>query len=458
MNKKLVFITLVFIFFFFTGQNIYAEGYKLNINDQIYISVWGYPELQQKAAVGPDGTISFPLIGAVRAEGLTVNELGDKIKGELSKYIKNPEVNISLLTYRESRVMVIGAVNRPGTYQLVSGQRILDIISLAGGIGPTGDMSSVMLTRGDEVIKIDLESMLTGEKDREDKNYLLEDGDVLYIPESTVGVTILGEVKQPGRYKIKKGLRLSDLLAMAGSLTEKAELTATYTSEDSIRRVNLEALLAGDMEENPVLKEGDSVFVPQTSYQVTVAGKVNKPGIYPWNKGLRLADIMARAGNHTEQGNIKKVKVIHQDGSSEYYDFEKYIFQNLEEENPLLRPGDNVFIAEHEKGSRVTVLGEVNNPGTYPWDRNLHLTDLLARAGNQTEKGNLEDIKIIHGDGSYEQVNLEEYFSKNIKENNPLLERGDIVLVNESDSIDWEKVFFFVGGFNAIKDLLEIDW
>lgn len=357
-----------------------AEQYRLHQDDLLLISVWGHPDLQQEALVGPDGSISFPLIGDVKVEGLMVDELTAIITHKLSEYIKDPKVNITLKRYQRVRVLVLGQVQKPGAFELPAGKRLLDVISLTGGPTEIAGLTDVRLTRGDEVIKINLEALLKGEDTSQ--NIALQDGDVLYIPKSIMEITVLGEVRQPGRYRLDKGLRVSDLLARAGGLTEAAAMQATYTSGETVTRLNLEEIFNGNLQANPVLQDGDTVLIPKTSYEVTILGEVNKPGAYPWHSDLHLADLLAQAGNATERGDLTEVKIVHTKG-------------------------------EEEKKE---------------------------------------------GEQGYQLVNLKKYLEDASAEANPLLQPGDIVLVGEVESIDWQKIFFFVGGFKAIKDFLEIDW
>ncbi|MEC9488877.1 MAG: SLBB domain-containing protein [Halanaerobium sp.] len=357
-----------------------AEQYRLHVDDVLLVSVWGHPDLQQETLVGPDGNVSFPLIGDVQAEGLTVDELKAAITHQLAKFIKDPRVNITLQEYQRVRVLVLGQVQKPGAFELPAGKRILDVISLTGGPTQIADLTDVRLTRGEEVHLINLDALFKGEDTSQ--NLVLQDGDVLYLPESIIEVTILGEVMHPGRYQLKKGLRVSDLLAQAGGLTEAAAKEATYTSGEEVNRLDLEAIYKGEQAANPVLAAGDTILVPQTSYEVTILGEVHKPGAYPWRPNLRLADLVAQAGNVTERGDLADIKVV------------------------VGPQGEGV--EAQEKSTRV--------------------------------------------------INLKRYLEDAAEGANPLLHPGDIILVGEVDQIDWQKVFFFVGGFKAIKDLLGVDW
>ncbi len=458
MFKESVLILLILIIF--TGMFAFtarADEYHLHIDDRLFISVWGHSDLQQETPVDPDGMISFPLIGKVKATGMTREELKREITDKLSEYIKDPRVSISIIKYRQSSVIVMGEVKAPGTYRLEENDRILDLLSRAGGLTENANASSLRLLRDQEIITVNLSDLFAEDGKVNDNNYLLRNGDTLFVPESSIEVTILGAVEKPGHYQLEKGLYLRNLLARAGSLTENAAREATYISEGEVIKIDLDRLLAGDIDENPVLSAGDSIYIPETTYQITILGEVKTPGAYNWNNNLRLTDLLALAGSQTERGDIENIKITHKDGSAESINLKKYFTEHKIAANPALSPGDIVLVEELATSPRIAILGEVNNPGAYNWDKDINLADLLARAGNPTERGDITEVKILHNNGEYEEIDLERYLQGE-HGFNPQLKPGDIVLVGEKDSIDWKEFFTYITGLNALKTFLDISW
>ncbi|OCL25581.1 hypothetical protein U472_14720 [Orenia metallireducens] len=268
MRRLSVFL-LVFIFItIIMSQEIMAAEYKLTIDDQLYISVWGHEDLKQEVSVGPDGNISFPLIGEIKAEGLTLNQLTDIIITELKEYVKiEPSyVNVVLKSYRKVRVMALGEVDKPGTYQLEPQSRVLELISLAGGLTETADLSNAKLTRGEETLTINLKDLLSGKKS--EMNYLLEEGDVLYIGDEAIEVNIVGEVSSPGRYKLKQGATINDLIAQAGGVTTDASKQVKYVSGGVKENLNLDKIVSFDSNSNKLLQDGDSLYIEKVKYSL----------------------------------------------------------------------------------------------------------------------------------------------------------------------------------------------
>src|SRR5690554_6865488 len=441
--KKRIFYIIIFIILL--PALVSGAEYHLNIDDRLSISVWGHDDLQAEVIVGPDGRINLPLVGSIRVEGMTLNELKEEVKARYAEYIKNPEINIDLKEYKRGRIMVLGEVRNPGSYQLQPGDRVLDAVSRAGGFNQSASLQEIKLSRGQEVIILDLQAINTGGSIID--NHRLQDGDVLFIAQTLIEVNIVGEVQRPGRYQFEQGAKLTDLLSEAGGLKTAASLSGEFSNAGQQQLINLDELLAGRLD-NPLLNDGDMLFIPEDRSEVTISGAVQKPGSYPWEDGLTLSTLLARAGNRTAAGNLEEIRLVRRDDSEEIINLAVYLNEGKSGNNPLLRPGDSIFIPE--KNYQVAVLGEVNRPGAYEWNPELKLSGLLARAGNPTERGDTGRINLTRQDGLEEEINL--------LEDDPLLQPGDTVELKETDSFDWQKLFNFVSGLNLIKDFLDIEW
>ncbi|MCW0235867.1 MAG: polysaccharide export protein [Ferrovibrio sp.] len=123
-----------------------AEGYRLGSGDRVRVTVFGQPELTGEFAVDGGGQMSYPLIGQLRAGGLTAAELEKALIGKLSPdYLKNPSVSVEVLTYRP--FYIVGEVRTPGSYPFVSGMTVLNAVALAGGFTYRARESSFYVTR-----------------------------------------------------------------------------------------------------------------------------------------------------------------------------------------------------------------------------------------------------------------------------------------------------------------------
>lgn len=122
------------------------SAYRLGPGDKLTIKVVGSEDVSGDYTVGDNGTISVPLVGDVKAAGLTRSQLEHEIGGKLAQgYIKNPRVNVAITTYRP--FYIFGEVAKPGEYPYASGMRVLNAIATAGGYTYRANQNFVVLSR-----------------------------------------------------------------------------------------------------------------------------------------------------------------------------------------------------------------------------------------------------------------------------------------------------------------------
>lgn len=162
---------------------VFAQSYQLGPGDILDISVWGYEDLHVKElAVRPDGMIAFPLVGEIKADGLTPAALNQTITGLLSTYVKNPMVTVNIVKFRTTRVYVLGEVAKPGMYELEKQHNLLDAIGVAGSYTKYAAKKQVFVIRKDQTDKPQKANLLQLlEKGDMSQNYELADGDVVYL-------------------------------------------------------------------------------------------------------------------------------------------------------------------------------------------------------------------------------------------------------------------------------------
>lgn len=164
--------------------------YHIGVDDTININVWKNPELTVDVPVRPDGMVTMPLIGDVRAGGLTPEQVAKNIEQKLRAYIRDPRVAVIVteLVSHEflSRVRVTGAVVEPSSMPYRQGMTILDVVLEAGGTTEFASANNTRLYRKvdgtTKIYKIRLKDIL--KKGKLDTNMALQPGDVVTIPES----------------------------------------------------------------------------------------------------------------------------------------------------------------------------------------------------------------------------------------------------------------------------------
>ena len=157
--------------------------YRLNPGDLIFVSVWKEQDMQGEVLVLPDGTISFPLAGHMAAAGRTAEEVEGVIAERLQKYIPDAVVTVSVLNLTGNKIYVIGAVNRPGEFQVGRPVDVMQALSLAGGLTPFAGEGSIRVLRRengeDIVLPFDYSEVKKGRQ--LEMNVPLKSGDVVVV-------------------------------------------------------------------------------------------------------------------------------------------------------------------------------------------------------------------------------------------------------------------------------------
>jgi polysaccharide export outer membrane protein len=253
-------------------QNLPINDYKIGSKDILEIRVFELPELNQTVRVAEDGSVSFSLIGKVEVAGLTSQELEKKLASILDqRYTKGAHVTVFIKEYQ--KVAVLGAVAKPGNYELVGPTTILQLISQAGGLTP-GSLKEIYVFRrspdGQKTrIVINLDDLTL--KGDQNLNIYLEPNDVISIPADRVlTVYVYGEVKTPGAIQFNQSQKFTLLQAItkAGGPTEwasKSRLIIKRKAEGTGKEirifVNLNNVISGKISDIN-LEEGDVIIIP----------------------------------------------------------------------------------------------------------------------------------------------------------------------------------------------------
>lgn len=165
-----------------------AEEYYMRPGDELNIVVTQQQDLGNSSTnhlpfvVRPDGNVSFPLVGEIHAEGMTVSQFTDVLQQGLSRYIVDPDVSVNISKLGRVRVYVFGEVRKPGAVELDKGHTVIDAIGAAQGFTRDTAKKKIFLIHQDQpksLIPINLNNMLkTGDMSQ---NVTLREGDILYL-------------------------------------------------------------------------------------------------------------------------------------------------------------------------------------------------------------------------------------------------------------------------------------
>lgn len=266
-----------------------TRAYRIGPEDLLEITVYEAPDLNRSARVSEDGMISLPLLGSVHAAGRSPSELETVIQNLLrhNEIMKDPQVGVLVRELQSRPVSVLGAVKKPGVFQIRSPRSLLEILSLAEGLAPdAGD--SVIVMRAQDLprtsapagldedvvdtelpegaLEIDLKVLL--ESGDPESNVAVYPGDVVKVARAGV-VYVVGQVNRPGGFVLANNKNISVLqaLALAEGFTrvaKKSKGVIIRTAEDGSRSeipVDLGKMLKGQAPDT-YLQADDIVFVP----------------------------------------------------------------------------------------------------------------------------------------------------------------------------------------------------
>lgn len=231
--------------------------------DQIFITVFGQPDMSAEVTVNDNQQVTLPLLGTLKVGGLSPAAIEKLVAQRLrdGEYLRSPEVSVQVRQVRSQMVSVLGEVQRPGRFALTGKLSVLDALATAGGLTQRADRTITLIRRMPSAdsskpgvrqeIQIALDQVVdvvTGGADQE-----LRNDDVLFVGQQKQ-FYVHGEVRKPGAYPMEPELTLMRVLAISGGVTERGSLRririhrkdATQTMQEITPVLN-SPILSGDV-------------------------------------------------------------------------------------------------------------------------------------------------------------------------------------------------------------------
>jgi protein involved in polysaccharide export with SLBB domain len=273
-----------------------TQDYTIGPGDEILLQAWGQVTLNSHYVVDRLGNIYVPQVGTIHVAGVQFAQLQDYIKTQMSRTLRNFDLNANLGQLRSIQIFVVGQARRPGNYTVSSLSTLVNALFATGGPTPQGSMRHIQVKRADKVVtEFDLyDLLLRGDKS---KDVPLLPGDVIYIPPVGPQVAVAGSVKNQAIYELNPGSTVADALQAAGDTTAVA-LTHTLRIErvaDHQTRAVVEVPWTDAGKATP-MQDGDILELNSISDQfkdaVTLRGNVANPGRYEWHPGMRVKELI----------------------------------------------------------------------------------------------------------------------------------------------------------------------
>jgi protein involved in polysaccharide export with SLBB domain len=249
------------------------------------------------------------------------------------------------------RVTLLGAVQKPGTYEIPIGSRVMDLLSQAGGLLPTANMSNVSLNRKGEVLTLNLGKLWEGEMEQ---NPELQDGDLVLVPASQ-RIWVTGAVQRPGSFDYQPNMTVLDAISIAGGprSLEESDLSAVkIVSGDTARTVNLEAAFrTGALSVEPI-RPGDIIIVPERA-KAYIFGAVARPGAIGVRTGDTVLTLISNAGGPLPDAKLDEVvlvRIVKDKPVVTKLNLTQAIQKGDLSQSPPVQPGDVLYISRKQRG------------------------------------------------------------------------------------------------------------
>ena len=422
-------------------------NYRLGAGDEVIIDVWGSNEATIRQTISPDGFINIPNLGVVTLNGMTVREAEQYLRKKLAQIYPvdgedaASDFKLTLGNIRTIQVSVTGEVVVPGTYSISSLSNIYNALYCAGGVNDLGSLRKVQLVRnGKQKAVVDLyDFILNGVLP---DGLTLEDGDVINVPLYLSLVNIEGSVKRPMYYEMKDGETVQDLLDYAGGFAGDA-----YRSNINVVRQNGVEYQVYTVDSNLfsafILKDGDALtvgaLIDRYENKLEVKGAVYRPGIYQLGDGIRtVSELIAKADGLKGDAFTNRA-LIHrerEDLTFEVISVDVKAVLSGQAPDIQLQRNDILYIPSiydlNDIGT-ITIEGEVATPGTFVYEANMTVEDIIMQAGGLLESASTVRIDVsrrIKNPASKEQSDsIANVFTRSFKDGYVVSEDLDFVLL-----------------------------
>ena len=378
-------------------------NYHLGPGDQVYIDIWGASQLSIDATISPDGTIVVEGVGPIYLAGMTVAQAKGALKDKLGARYADCRFNLSVGETRTIQVQVLGEVTVPGTYSISGLCTAFNALYAAGGISSIGTLRDIKVYRSGRLVSsIDVYDYLINGNSRSDVR--LQDNDVILVGAYDCLVNVIGKVKRPMWYEMKRGETVRQLLQYTGGLTGDAytkmvRLTRKAGEEYSVHNIDEFKMGAFTLMDEDVI-EVDSVR-KHYSNMIEIRGAVKHAGTYQLGGGIQTVKELLVAADGLREDAYTKNAIIHRrrdDNTLEMVGVDLTGIIEGSAADVAMKNGDILFIpsmTEMLGEQTLQVSGEVVYPGIYPYAKNATIRDIILQAGGMTNAASLAKVDVF---------------------------------------------------------------
>jgi len=469
--------------------------YIVGPGDNLQVQLFGKENAEYDLVVSREGKLRFPGIGPISVAGLRFDELKESLSARIKRQMIGVKANITMGSLRSIRIFVLGDVIRPGSYTVSALSNMTNALFYSGGIKPIGSLRKIQLKRSGKVVTtLDLYDLLLHGDTSNDKR--LQPGDVIFVPPIGKTVGVAGEVRRPAIYELNKETSVADALSFSGGLLATAYPKVTQLERITPRGdrtlVDIDASIEANLDHG--LLDGDVVRVysilEKMQNIVLVSGHTLRPGGSQWFDGMRLSDLVPSVGGLLPKPDLDYVLIKREILPERRLEvITTRLGEALKDQsskwNTLLAPRDEVILFGLEDNrqetiepivqqlkqqerftkpaSIITINGNVHYPGTYPYSKNMRVTEALRAAFDLRTRTDLDYAIVARQKNSGEKLevfsfSLREAMTNSSSDDNVVLHPRDEILIfnveEKKETLD-KRQFVAKSGLEKNIDLIE---
>jgi protein involved in polysaccharide export with SLBB domain len=371
------------------------KGYIVGPKDELALQVFGVAQSKYNVTVSNEGKISIPDIGVFQIGGLTIEAVKSMLTQKMALRYSGMQGNspntflqVALSNIRTIKVNMVGEISVPGTYSLPSYVNVFNALFAAGGPTIKGSFRAVQVYRNNiQVAEIDLYDFIVNGKISQ--NIRLEDNDVILVRPSSNTIVVNGEFRMPGIFEMKPKETLKDLLKYVGGFAENAYKELVTIQRKGITEKQILDIKASQFS-SVSLFDGDVVsanpILDKISNRVIISGAILRPGQYEWVKGMRIKDLVQKAGGFKGEAFLKNVILFRtkNDFTQEVISLDLTKISPTDTINNILLQEEDALsvksIIDLREEYYVQISGEINSAGAYSYIDNMSAYDLILLA------------------------------------------------------------------------------
>jgi len=424
------------------------SGYPLGPGDELMIRGWGSIDIDYRATIDRNGTISIPTLGSIPLAGVKAGDAQNVIRAAVGRLYKGVTVNVTFGQLRAITVYVVGQASRPGTYTVSSLSTLVTALFASGGPNANGSMRHVQVKRDGKVVAdLDLYSFISkGDKSADVK---LQDGDTIYIPSAGGFIALTGKVNSPAVFELKTGSdTIESMLDVGGGLPVVADprraflerIDPTHTHPRSVEEFSLDG--AGLKR---TLKSGDVLNItsitPAFDNAVALRGNVDQPVRAPFKSGMRVSDLIPSREYLISRKSTRRQNNVIASSVDTRYDTDTYSVMN---DNGMTR---NLNRSRNRYGTMPTHEDDLNT--------SVEAESIAASIGGLIDQINwdyavIERVNRVDLSVKLIPFNLAKVFTDPTGPDNVQLQPGDTITIFSQEDVavpmDKRQVFVRVEG------------